>query len=54
MSMSMSARQVRSRFEIEYGSSIEDFLESVYVTGIDLSDRSIANHAKGNRDELSG
>ena len=37
---------VRSRFEIEYGSSIEDFLESVYVAGIDLSDRSIEHHAK--------
>lgn len=42
----MSVQQVRSRFEIEYGSSIEDFLESVYVAGIDLSDRSIEHHAK--------
>lgn len=37
---------MRSKFEIEYGSSIEDFLESVYVAGIDLSDRSIEHHAK--------
>ena len=40
-SLELSVQQVRSRFEIEYGSSIEDFLESVYVAGIDLSDRSI-------------
>ena len=30
-SLELSVQQVRSRFEIEYGSSIEDFLESVYV-----------------------
>ena len=35
-SLELSVQQVRSRFEIEYGSSIEDFLESVYVAGIDL------------------
>lgn len=45
-SLELSVQQVRSRFEIGYGSSIEDFLESVYVAGIDLSDRSIEHHAK--------
>ncbi len=45
-SLELSVQQVRSRFEIEYGSSIEDFLESVYVAGIDLSDRSIEHHAQ--------
>ena len=45
-SLELSVQQVRSRFEIEYESSIEDFLESVYVAGIDLSDRSIEHHAK--------
>ena len=45
-SLELSVQQVRSRFEIEYGSSIEDFLESVYVAGVDLSDRSIEHHAK--------
>ena len=45
-SLELSVQQVRNRFEIEYGSSIEDFLESVYVAGIDLSDRSIEHHAK--------
>ena len=28
-SLELSVQQVRNRFEIEYGSSIEDFLESV-------------------------
>lgn len=45
-SLELSVQQVRSRFEIEYGSSIEDFLDSVYVAGIDLSNRSIEHHAK--------
>ena len=45
-SLELSVQQVRSRFEIEYGSSIEDFLESVYVAGIDLSDRGTSHHAK--------
>ena len=46
MESELSVQQVRSRFEIEYGSSIEDFLESVYVAGIDLSDPGIEHHAK--------
>ena len=45
-SLELSVQQIRNRFEIEYRSSIEDFLESVYVAGIDLSDRSIEHHAK--------
>ena len=45
-SLELSVQQVRSRFQIEYETSIEDFLESVYVAGVDLSDRSIEHHAK--------
>lgn len=45
-SLELSVQQVRSRFEIEYGSSIEDFLESVYLAGADLSGSDIERHAK--------
>ena len=36
-SLELSVQQVRSKFQIEYGSSIEDFLESIYLAGADLS-----------------
>ena len=37
---------MRNRFEIEYGSSIEDFLESVYLAGADIAGGDIEHHAK--------
>lgn len=33
-SLELSVQQVRSKFQIEYGSSIEDFLESIYLAEI--------------------
>lgn len=45
-SLELSVQQVRNRFEIEYGNSIEDFLESVYLAGADLSGSDIEHHAK--------
>ena len=39
-------QQVRSKFQIEYGSSIEDFLESIYLAGADLSGSEIEHHAR--------
>lgn len=44
--LELSVQQVRKRFSIEYGSSIEDFLESVYLAGADLSGSNIEHHAK--------
>ena len=32
-SLEVSVRQVRNRFRIDYGKTIEDFLESVYLAG---------------------
>ena len=42
-SLELSVQHVRTKFEIEYGTSIEDFLDSVYLAGADLagSDMSI-------------
>ena len=45
-SLELSIQQVRNRFELEYGSSIEDFLNSVYLAGADLSGSDTEHHAK--------
>ena len=45
-SLELSVQQVRNKFELEYGSSIEDFLETIYVAGLDLSESTIAHHAQ--------
>ena len=45
-SLELSIQQVRNRFELEYGSSIEDFLDSVYLAGADLSGSDTEQHAK--------
>ena len=36
-SLELSVQHVRAKFEIEYGTSIEDFLDSVYLAGADLA-----------------
>ena len=45
-SLELSVQQVRNRFEIEYGSSIEEFLDSIYLAGADLSGSDIEHHAE--------
>ncbi|MDR2909132.1 MAG: hypothetical protein LBU86_04550 [Oscillospiraceae bacterium] len=45
-SLELSVQQVRKSFQIEYGSSIEDFLDSIYLAGADLSGSDIEHHAK--------
>ncbi len=45
-SMELSVQQVKKEFEIEYGTSIDVFLESVYLAGADLGGTKIENHAK--------
>lgn len=44
--LELSVQQVRKRFSIEYGSSVEDFLESVYLAGADLGGSDIEHHAR--------
>ena len=44
--LELSIQQVRKRFSIEYGSSIDDFLESVYLAGADLTGSNLEHHAK--------
>ncbi len=45
-SMELSVQQVRNKFRIEYGSSIEDFLDSIYLAGADLTGTEIEDHAR--------
>ena len=45
-SMELSVQQVKKEFEIEYGSSIDDFLESIYLAGADLVGTRLENHAR--------
>lgn len=45
-SLELSVQQVRNSFQIEFGSSIDDFLDSIYLAGADLSGSSLEHHAK--------
>ena len=45
-SMELSVRQVRTSFETEFGQTIEEFLDSVYAAGADLSGTDIEQHAR--------
>lgn len=45
-SLGLSVQQVRKQFQIEYGKSIEDFLDSVYLAGADLTGTDIEHQAR--------
>ena len=45
-SMELSAEELRNEFKIEYETSIDDFLESIYMAGADLSGTQIERHAR--------
>ena len=45
-SLELSVQQVRRQFQIEYGSSIEEFLESLYVAGITFEGSAIEDYAR--------
>lgn len=45
-SLELSVQSVRRKFQIEYGNSIEDFLESIYLAGVDFDESGIAEHAQ--------
>lgn len=45
-SMELSVQQVKKEFEIEFGSTIDDFLESIYLAGADLGGTKIESHAR--------
>lgn len=45
-SLELSVQSARRKFQIEYGNSIEDFLESIYLAGVDFDESVIAEHAQ--------
>lgn len=45
-SLELSVHRVKRQFTVEYGSSIEEFLDSVYLAGADLSGSEIEQQAK--------
>ena len=45
-SLELSVRRAQSKFEVEYGKSIEDFLESIYLAGVDFKESGIEEHAQ--------
>ena len=44
--MEMSVAYLRNEFQIEYDCSIDDFLESIYLAGADLSGTQLEHHAR--------
>ena len=44
--LELSVQQFKRRFQMEFGSSIEDFLESIYIAGVDFSDNGIQEQAR--------
>ncbi len=44
--LELSVRQLRKRFSIEYGSSVDKFLDSLYIAGADLTGSNMEHHAK--------
>ena len=45
-SMEVSVTQLKNEFQVEFGSSIEEFLDSVYLAGADLSGTELEQHAR--------
>ena len=45
-SLELSVQQVRNKFQIEFGKSVEDFLDSIYLAGADLAGTEIEHHAR--------
>lgn len=44
--LELAVQQVKNTFEIEYGSSIEEFLDSIYLAGADIGGTKLENYAK--------
>jgi hypothetical protein len=44
--LELAVQQVRSTFEIEYGSSIEEFLDSIYLAGADIGGTRLESYAR--------
>ena len=45
-SLELSVQQAKNSYQLEYGSSIEDFIDSIYLAGVDLSGCNIEHQAR--------
>ena len=45
-SLKVVIRQLENQFKMQYGNSIDEFLDSVYMAGMDLADCEIREHTK--------
>ena len=45
-SLELSVNRAQKKFKVEFGKSIEDFLESIYLAGVDFKENGIEQHAK--------
>ena len=45
-SLELSVQKIKNKFRIEMGSSIEDFLDSAYLAGVDFADSGLTEHTK--------
>lgn len=45
-SLKVVVRQMETQFRMKYGTSVDDFLDSIYAAGVDLSGDDIAERAK--------
>ena len=45
-SLELSVSRAQRKFKVEYGKSIEDFLESIYLAGVDFKESGIEDHAQ--------
>ena len=45
-SLELSVQKARRKFQLEYGSTIENFLDSIYMAGVDFEESGIAEHAQ--------
>lgn len=45
-SLELSVQQLKKEFQVEYGSSVDEFLESIYLAGADLHGTQLEDHAR--------
>lgn len=45
-SLELSVQKLRTQFNVEYGTDIEEFLDSVYLAGADLGGTELEHHAQ--------
>ena len=45
-SLELAVQQVKIKFQLEYGESLDDFIDGMYLAGVDLSGTDIESHAR--------